>query len=551
MPWHSLPVELKELIVEQVSLQDRRYAAEWRRKRSLPKKDGVQFEELAKVDPIDAFFRGVRAMSMVNRELYEICLPLVFEVRHFAPFSLLPLYSPAPALQPLRLDLVSPSSYKQLPTLACAQHCRTVRIGPVFDESTERGSRLLFCLDLLHQMPNLRSVELYLSEGAFDDLKKLIGRFPYTGTPGLPGCFDGGVFSFSSESNNPVVRHDHYPFEGKEFIQQLHNAAIPSLWTAAPRITSWTFGRMAGRTAAAFLRLASPCIRHISFLAEATPLPRAAEGWVPSDWWRFYSHVDGFLLRESGHLRKALRQCDHLEALEMYVYSSRRGSNYGATVHAGWLQEPFKFLSTLTSLSLTFNSRIDETVLHFFARFTALKTASLTCRGLRYGHSSPVVTLPSLTSLSLYTPKFSRITELLHVLDTPVLASLTVGLFEETQSDNIKAFFQAGKTKFCLPSFHLLRFEAVSDYRLPSSDLRSLRGALQLLNVEVETSWVPLSAGQEEAIELTDLQEVEEMAAWLTERVGRLRMGEGSEAERRRLMLAMRELADLRDVLEK
>ncbi|GAA5901693.1 hypothetical protein JCM6882_006043 [Rhodosporidiobolus microsporus] len=428
MSFNSLPIELKRLIVEHVAAQDRWYTAERRRKRSIPLGKPLEFEPPEKPEPEAVFFEGVKAMSRVNWELYEVCLPLLFEV------------------QPLRLDLMTHAAHKELPFLELGQHCRTIRLGPIPEEH-DRGSQLLFLFNLLDGLPRVDCVELYLGDPAFEDLRSLISVFPGSARAVLPGSFEDGHFSFSSHRSDPNVQN--------------------------------------------------------------------------------------------------------LQSLEVYLENQARFG--AATVHPTWLQEPFLFIPTLSSICFTVQTRTDVTIIQFLARFEALKTISLTCRGLPSPFSaadSRPFPFPALRSLALHLPNLTRLIAILPLFSTPALTSLTVGVTEASTSA-VPAFIQAAEDKLQLPSFRRLSIVADADYIPSAASISYLRTALAAYDVELRTSWSPMRRGNQLSEDAQELVEAEKLLAWAGRRLEQMKMGEESKEERRLLLSGLRGLADLREVLEK
>ncbi|GAA5901690.1 hypothetical protein JCM6882_006042 [Rhodosporidiobolus microsporus] len=499
MSFFKLPAELKALIVAQVAAQDRQHREKLRRRQQVVPNSGAEADK----EPRDALFRGIKALSRTSKEMYELCLPFLFE--------------------PLRLELIPAEWYDQLEDLSCFRHCRTARLEWHSEDVYNEHSRIFCQFDLAGKMPKLKALELHVPQNSLSDLVKQVGRVPYSSVPGLPGSFSWGEFKPFEPEDDLTINYGELPYRSLRLDEQVREGVIPGLVAAARRISSWSFGPLRGEYIAFLLSVAPASIRRITLLGASTPRQQDPHDYynTPSSeprWETFNRDNQGAYLSSShAELRSALGACAALELLE--IHSAARPYTADDTVHAAWIDQPFPFLSSLPTLSLTLVSLFDTSAVRFLNRFTALKTLALSLRckpALDASQAETRVLLPSLTSLTVEVDWLAFAGAFLGRLDAPQLETVQVHVARSHRlaSDSANFFRDGLESHLSFPP-HLLSVAIdgpAPGYALPTSSIENLVTSLSRYGVSLTVDGILVPVGGEQ--ERSEAEKVLEWALW-------------------------------------
>ncbi|GAA5855187.1 hypothetical protein JCM8547_008975 [Rhodosporidiobolus lusitaniae] len=458
------------------------------------------------------FERSLSRLSCVDKATRAVAIPHLFD--------------------PLTLHLVQTDIDHLFPSLLPAKLARAARINlysnEIGFEDDRAGECMLKFLSRLSEMPSLTEVELEVAEEVVDWLETELRPIRYLDHP-QP---QRGHWEMGYERRLPRR------YAWISLADQLKAGAVPGLLNTARQISKWLFGPLPGRCIA----LSSISIRHLVLRGVKSRLRyHDLQQWEMVDWEDFQVKIAGDGNRSGPE-----------EQLEL--------------IHPSWRTEPFLFLSTLSSLTLSF-PEYDLCLLPFVKRFSSLSHLDLTFRD-HCCHSllptaTPLHTLSSLSFLRLRITHPSAAIFLLDMLDLPSLTILALRL--TTAVDSSWSF--SDSVLLTRPSIaRLFAPSSSSSPPVPRACTRTLRleksykGAwtaahvaafeedLLPLGVRVEPSWPRMYDAQPPSID-ERMEKVAEVLEWATRHVERMRRDGAGEAESEEMWRSIEGLERFREVM--
>ncbi|BGP15675.1 hypothetical protein JCM10213_006154 [Rhodosporidiobolus nylandii] len=510
MSWNALPREVKEMVVREVDQQDKRIA---QRRREWEIKAGAHIDGTQYVAGGYPYGMGIAALHITSSECREMALPYLFSY--------------------MNLHELSQAGLEDCLASGVAKATRSVSLGRakerpyVWRRDEKEPPSMRAQLDALGSLPRLESVVL---------------NFPH---PEMANTWTVFGHSYLPPDRERLYREDTAGLARAEMLQA---GVLPSLVSAASRITSWTSPKRRKHINPSVIREVSIC--------PIDPELRRADKVNP---WAFdfdteteYPSTCNYLSQSSEDLRTTLADCTSLRSF----HAMSLASEAEPAIHSSWLSSP-TLPSSLTSLSLVLGT-LDSSVFSFLALFPALEHLALRVPNFTGDfplHPSLPLRLPSLLTLELHQEFLSSLSDTLFGLRTPRLTTLTASVSDWDDADdfgdspNLRALVKQMRK---LPSLQQLHLTALSEEGVWSHGaLDWLRGKLWQRDrrVDVVTHWAPLNDTNVEDGEQA-LNKAEELLEWEAQRVKQLR-AEGAESrDAQTLLMSVSSLMRMQEVLD-